>query len=330
MSIIASKGYYRFIQVLSVLVVPIIVIVMVFCKIDDRIIVIGVVESTRHVLLRSSIDKTLIEKILVEPGKDVEEGQPLIVFRDLDNWKLELEKTRLQIDKNRLQLQKTSILLAKTIGQMETKREKADTYEKLNKEGAQAALAAKELRTEADSLEKDAEALKKDVDLMAKDVSLMEANAKGLEQQIARLTLRAPFKGRVTDVLVREPMNVTVGTELLALSAMDDKVVRCFVPENRADRLEDGLNVTIKSNLYNYLHYSVFRGKVKKHYPYGTRAPDGAPVPAIATEAMPTYETFITIGPENNGPQMLKVGSTVTCEIIVERQPLYKLFIKTD
>lgn len=284
MSVIASKGYYRFVQVLSVLVVPLIAVLMIFVKIDDRVIVNGVVESSHHVILRSPLEKTLIEDIKIKPGSDVRAGQELLTFRDLNNWRLELEKIRRRV-----------IMLT----------EKAEIYESLNKKGAQSTLSAKELKTEAETL---------------------RIEAKSLEQQVEKLTLRAPFSGRITDVLVKEHMNVAVGTELVALSAMDEKVIRCFVPENRYSLLREGQTVAIKSNLYNYLHYTVYRGVVKNFSQYGTRGQDTSD--AAASAAMPVFETFIKVLDDDHGAEMLKVGSTAACEIVVERRPLYELFLK--
>lgn len=275
MSVITSHGYYRFVQVLSILVVPLIVVAMIYVQIDDRVIVEGVVESNHHVVLRSPLEKTLVADILVEPGSDVRAGQELMTFRDLSNWRLDLEKKKRRV----------TLLL-----------EKAETYEKLSKQGAQSALSTKEYRTEADTL-------------------LIEVKA--LEREVEKLTLRAPFAGRVTDVLIKEHMNVAVGTELVALSAMDEKVIRCHIPENRFSLLQEGQRVAIKSNLYNYLHYTVYRGEVKKFPEYATHLTGQA-----------TYETYIKILPDDGGVDKLPIGSTASCEIVVERRPLYELFLK--
>jgi multidrug resistance efflux pump len=205
----------------------------------------------------------------------VKEGDPLIRFQDLQNWDLELQKKKNQV----------ALLL-----------EKAATYERLEKQGAQSKLSSMEYRTEANTL---------------------TIEATELEQMVKNLTLRAPFAGKVTDVLVKEYQSVAVGTPLAALSAMDGKVLRCLVPENRFSEIEVGQSVAIKSNLYNYLHYSVYYGTVKSFDSYATHLTN-----------QPSFETYIKVLDENDGAKMLKIGSTASCDIIVARRPLYELFLK--
>jgi multidrug resistance efflux pump len=247
----------------------------VFVTLDDRVTVAGVVESNRHLVLCSPVEKTLVAEIFVAPGADVELGAPILRFADLQNWALELEKKDQQV----------KLLL-----------EKAATYERLEKQGAQSKLSSMEYRTQANTLTLEADALKK---------------------QVENLTLRAPFAGKITDILVTEYQSVAVGTPIAALSAMDGKVIRCFIPENRFSEVQVGQPVAIKSNLYNYLHYAVYYGEVKNFDSYATHATE-----------QPSFETFIKIVNDNNGVEMLKVGSTASCDIIVARRPLYELFLK--
>lgn len=169
-------------------------------------------------------------------------------------------------------------------------------YDKLHKMGTASELKMRELKTEEANLRTEIAAL---------------------ENNINRLTLRAPFAGRVTKLLVAEYTNVNIGTPLLTISDMREKVIRCFVPEDRFAQLRDGLKVAIKSNMLNFLKYDVYQGEVIAHHAYMSRA-----------EQRISYETVIGI--DGAGQEKLRIGGTATCEIITDKQPLYTLIFRTE
>ncbi len=280
MDFITTPAFYRTNQIVSILFLPLAVISLFLIKVEDRIVVDGVVESDNQVVLRSPLDETLLEDIFVHPGDDVKKGAPLVQFRDLLNWRQDLDRKHKRQD-----------LL----------KEKADIYVKLHGEGAQSGLTAKDMVNESQTLEFEIAALQDKVD---------------------RLTLRAPFDGRVTELMVKPYAKMEIGTPLLALSAMDEKVIRCQVPESRFPYLHKGQPVAIKSNLYNYFTFQIYTGEVKSFYTYASN-------PALAGSANPlqgpAYETKIALTGE--AKDRLTIGSTASCEILVENQPLYRLLL---
>lgn len=273
MDFITTKFFYRFTQVVSLFFLPLIILSLFFIRIEDRITVTGVIESDNQVVLRSPLDDTLLAEILVKPGTDVKEGEPLVKFQDLRNWRLELEKK---------------------IKRLELIQEKSDIYIKLRGEGAQSGLTTKDVMNEAETLKIEIKALQDDVD---------------------RLTLRAPFTGRITELMVKPYAKMEIGTPIVALSAMsqmDLKVVSCNVPQSRYPYLRTDQPVAIKSAQFPYLRFKIYTGVVKWFSKY-----------ASTTDQGQVYETKIALTGE--AKDLLPIGSTATCEILVEDQPLYVL-----
>lgn len=280
MDFITTTAFYRSTQIVSILFLPLTVLALFYIKVEDRIVVDGAVESDNQVILRSPLDDTLLDDIFVKPGDDVAKDAPLVRFRDLQNWRQELERK-----------QKRYELL----------KEKAEIYVKLHGEGAQSGLTAKDMVNESQTLEFEIAALRDKVD---------------------RLTLRAPFTGRITELMVKPYAKMEIGTPLVALSAMDVKVIRCEVPEARFPYLRKGQPVAIKSNLYHYLTFRIYTGEVKSFYTYASSASAN---PANGARPEPSYETKIALTGE--AKELLTIGSTASCEILVEDQPLYRLFL---
>ena len=273
MDFFTTKAYYRTAQFLSIAFFPLALAAMIVLKVEDRITVENVrIESRRQVILRSALKETLIKNIHIKTGAEVREGDPLIEFEDLQNWRTELAKKK---------------------NQLEFVREKAEVYVRLRAEGAQSGLSTKDMTTEANALQIEIE---------------------GLEERVGRLTLRAPFNGTVTELPVKEYESVGIGTPLLSLAAMNDKIIRCFVPEDRYQYLRKDQHVAIKSNQYSFFSFKIFEGKVASFHSFASH--DGQDV---------RYETEILLVGE--AQELLPVGSTATCDIIVEERPLYELFI---
>lgn len=272
MEIITTQTFYRINQIASLLFLPLALLSLFIIKVEDRIVVDGVVESDNQVILRSPLDDTLLADILVKPGDDVEKGAPLAKLQDLRNWQRELDKSQKRL---------------------ELLREKSTIYTKLHGEGAQSGLTAKDMQNEAQTL---------------------EIEIKALQDNVDRLTIRAPFAGRITELMVKPYAKMEIGTPIVSLSAMDDLVIRCQVPETRFPYLQKGQPVAIKSNLYSYFVFQIYTGEVKSFYTYASNSAGG-----------PTYETKIALTGEARN--MLRIGSTASCEILVENQPLYRLFL---
>lgn len=188
-------------------------------------------------------------------------------------------------------LQSWRLELEKKQKRLEFVHDKAAVYIKLRNEGAQSGLTTRDFVNEEQTL---------------------EIEIKTLQERVERLTLRAPFAGRVTDLMIKPFTNVSIGTPLIALSAMDEKVIRCQVPQSRFPYLRVNQPVAIKSDQYPHTKYKVFTGTVKSFYPY-----------ASTNTQEPLYETKILL--TEDAPKVLPIGSTATCEILVDAQPLYWL-----
>lgn len=172
--------------------------------------------------------------------------------------------------------------------------QRAVSIEKLNSQGAISSLQAKEARLEATTL---------------------RVEIASLEENLARLTFSAPFTGRITSIIAKPFQKVEIGSELIALSAMKLKVIRCKVPEDRFASLQKGQPVAIKSKLFNYLRYDIYHGSVASFDAYGAR--DAGKL---------SFESVIRLNKE--AENALKVGTTARCEIITDRRPLYQLLMK--
>lgn len=273
MDFFATKAYYRTAQFLSIAFFPLALVAVIVLKVEDRITVENVrIESSRQVILRSPLKETLIKSIHIKTGHEVREGDPLIEFEDLQNWRTDLAKKK---------------------NQLEFIREKADVYTRLRAEGAQSGLSAKDITTEANAL---------------------QIEIDGLEERVGRLTLKAPFNGTITELPVKEYESVEIGTPLLSLAAMNEKIIRCHVPEDRFQYLRVGQRVAIKSNQYSYFSFKIFEGEVAAFHSFASH--EGQVI---------RYETEILLLGE--AEELLPVGSSATCDIIVEERPLYELLM---
>lgn len=273
MNFISSPAYHRFAKVASILIFPLLFCLFLLVRIEDRIVVAGVVECEQQAVLASPLKETLVEKVHVESGDRVKKGQVLLSLQDLQGWRRALERKEIR---------------HRYLG------EKLKRLEKLRRQGAEAGMTVAETELEHKTLGVEIQALRENSSL---------------------LTLKAPFDGVITSRMAKRGQSVFVGTPLLALASMGRKVVECSIPESRVASLKVGQSVAIKSNMFNYLRYDVYGGKVSAFDRYGVKEKDGV-----------TFEATIALDDESS--KALKVGTTARCEIIVDRTPLYLLVLE--
>jgi multidrug resistance efflux pump len=179
----------------------------------------------------------------------------------------------------------------------------------------QRVLRLKNLERENTALEpvggQDLEEGRKQLQLQAR-METLRLEIENYREKVERLTVRAPFAGRVTEVHVTEQDHVAVGTELFSLSSPEEKIIACMVPERHASYLHKGQRVHIKSNQFNYLRHDIYTGRVDTFSPY-----------AVHSEGRVEYETEIVF---ETGRSKLPLGSTARCAVVVERQPLPMMF----
>ena len=139
----------------------------------------------------------------------------------------------------------------------------------------------------------------------------LELSALKVSQQ--RLTIRAPFSGRVVGIQASTSQRVEIGTDLITLSGNEPKLIKCRVPESRFSEIKLGQSALIKSDLYNYLRHEIYRGKV--HFVATHGVYDGTEI---------FYDVSIVI---TEGHDVLRVGSGALCEIQVGQQSAIMLLV---
>jgi multidrug resistance efflux pump len=145
-------------------------------------------------------------------------------------------------------------------------------------------------------------------------IDLAENNLNKLKEDYAKLEVKAPFDGTITNFHISLQEPVRIGTKLFTIIGEKSKIIRCIAPQAQAYGLKQGQKVNIKSKLKHYLKYRVYEGFLKSVSPYG--AQEGEAV---------HYELIIEI---TDGQEELPVGSTALCEIIKGKEPLIYIFIK--
>ena len=110
-----------------------------------------------------------------------------------------------------------------------------------------------------------------DAHLKELDFQIAELKLKfeGLKEKAERFTIRSPMDGEIVSIMVRTYEQVGIGRELFAVSAGNAKVIKCAIPERQYTYLSSGQPVNIKSELYNYLKYDIYRGRLASISPYG-------------------------------------------------------------
>lgn len=97
MSLLTSPTFYRFSQICAVMIFPTALSVLFLIRVQDRVVVPGIVETDRQVILTSPLEKAIVKEIKVESGDNVEKGQILIEFSDLPGFRHALAKARASI-----------------------------------------------------------------------------------------------------------------------------------------------------------------------------------------------------------------------------------------
>ena len=269
MSFLAGKAYYRFSQALGILLLPCIVSLLFLLKIEEKIKVRGVVESSTQITVTSQLKDTVVKHIAKQVGDRVQSGEVIIEFEDLQGFRSQAAqlKVKLQEQQNRLVRLKP-----------------------LSKTGSISARDLKKLEF---------------------NIAQLQLNYNDLLEKAARLRVKSPIAGRIVTISIKPFQKATIGQELFAVSGGGNKIIECNVPERHYTYLEIGQRVDLKSELYNYLTYDIYHGKVTEISPYGFK--QGADV---------FYEVTINL---TDGNRKLKVGSAADCEIITRKAPLIRL-----
>ncbi len=104
MSFLAGKAFYRFSQVLGILLLPCILCLLFLLKIEEKVRVRGVVESSTQVTVTSQLKDTVVKRITMNVGDMVAAGDVVIEFEDLQGFRSQAAqlKVKLQEQEDRL------------------------------------------------------------------------------------------------------------------------------------------------------------------------------------------------------------------------------------
>ncbi|MFV0414915.1 MAG: HlyD family secretion protein [Chthoniobacterales bacterium] len=339
----------------------ILIALLLFIPVDERIIAEGRVSAERDTYLHSPEDGTLKE-IFAREGEKVSKGQPVLQLDDTLHQdelaqieaniekarsELEFQRTRLErtaklplpkefwhmheeltIAKERLlqskvEYQRSSDLLARgLVSKQETERsrlaveiaesEKIKTQEKLQilEQGLEATILS-EARAEIQNAQSALRAL--------------EVEAKLRRERIKRCTLSAPEDGFVTLINKRRPgQRITRGEELAHIAHGEASNVEIFAGENQFDRIRTGQHVVMKSKSFDTLRHGYIEGTVLRV----ALEPEPRPEPVSDSKTQgPLYRVVARV---DKTPRELVIGSTVEARIIIQRIPLWKLFLPSN
>ncbi len=123
---------------------------------------------------------------------------------------------------------------------------------------------------------------------------------KALELQLSYTKIRSPIDGWVTSRKIDQGMRVNPGTELYTVEDFDPLLARVYVPEKDIIKLKVGMDVDVKSEVYD----TVFRGRIK----------------IINPRIDPQSGTFkVTITVKDKSLK-LRPGMLVSCNIIISKK----------
>ncbi|MBN1258081.1 MAG: HlyD family efflux transporter periplasmic adaptor subunit [Planctomycetes bacterium] len=281
MSILTSKPLYRFSQLLALFFFPAAIFFLFFFTLEDKVKTSGVVEAANQIVVRSAVEKTIVEAIHYQNGDKVTQGSPVVTFADLQGLETQVKKLKLHLEFLQEQLQRAK---------------------RLQSEGAGSSLKVEELTNE----------------IREEEIALEE-----LRTQQERLVARAPFDGNITNIHVKLQERAEIGKPLFTLFGTGDKIIRCIVPEQDFDYLAIGQEVQIKSQLYNYLRYQIYNGRVLSISKYGKHAVELSD-PDNYDELKIYYTVLVEL---LDGQDKLAVGSSAMCEIIIERRPVFYIIV---
>jgi HlyD family secretion protein len=211
----------------------------------ERIVVAtGTIEPEEEVEVRPRISG-IIDKIYVEAGDRVEQGQPLL---EIDR---ELLEVRAREARAKLDAARAEARYARTLHKRATA-----------------------LREQAAAAERELDAATNRLESAIAMVAQGKAAVESLEVQLRYATVLSPLAGKVLDVFVEEGSAVsavtavTGGTPLVSLAAADALHLEGLIDENEVSRVKVGQPARIRTEAFED---RVFEGQVRKIAPLGER-----------------------------------------------------------
>ncbi len=327
---------------------------LLFVPVDERILANGIIISERDTHLHAPEDGVLMEALIWE-GETVAKGQPVLRLDDtqhqgeLKQIEAGIEKARSELEFQKARLERTAKLpLPKEFWHMH--EELGIARERIRQSAVElnrsTGLQGKGLLSQQDveraqmtmEIAKSEEAKTQDklriLEQGLESTILTEAGAEiqnaqsalhALEierelrqQSIERCVLRSPEAGVVTLLNKRRPgERVLRGEDLAHVAHGGATRANVFAGESQYHRVRPGQRVLMKSLSFDALRHGYIEGRVLRA---GVE-----PVPQGDDDAgSPTYRVVARI---EHSPQKLVLGSTVEARIIIQRIPFWKLLL---
>lgn len=279
---------------------------MYFCKVDVVVTARGMVIPDGEQKLVQSLDKGVVSSILVKEGDYVEKDQVLTIINpaehepglELNNIAEEQAKTVEQIasTKARLSFARDRKNRLETVRDILPKASYDEAYE-------QVTVLSHELKALESTLEE------------------LENRKEQLEKQIQ--TIKSPIDGYVNKVQIHTIGGVvTPAQELMTIVPKDSKlVIKAKVMNQDIGFIEEGMDVSIKVDTFNFQKYGILKGIVTI-----------VGVNSIEDERLgPVYEVYIR--PEDTTlmvegkEQSIKSGMSSTNEINIGKRRIIEFFV---
>lgn len=353
------RSMRRMLIALSVAVAVILVGLLLFVPIDERVQASGVVRAGRDTHLHSPEDG-ILKKVHVGEGESVTKGQPVVSLDELQHQselkqiEANVEKARAELELQRLHIERTAKLpLPKEFWHMQedlsiSKERVRQSEAELNSATqlfnkgliSKQDLERMRLAWEIVKSEKDkAEEKTRILNLGLEGNILSEGNAtienaraalRAFEierelclEAIARCIIRAPEDGVVTLLAKTRPgERVSKGEDLVHLSHGAPTRVDIFAGESQYHKVRPGQRVYMKSNAFDTLRYGYIEGHVVRA---GIEPSKSAP--SSGTPTGTSGAAFRVVAEVDYTPQDLVIGSTVEAKIITQRVPLWRLLL---
>lgn len=325
---------------------------LIFIPIDERVEARGRVHAERETYVRSVVEG-IVSEIAAKVGDKVEAGSVLARLDATDTQgRIQMTEARITQARAELELKETRLKAAEKAplpqefrhahderDAAKKRKEQAKTdlerIQALGKSGAvsqryvetaelEDAVASSELekaermvRIVDAGLEKTLlDQAKAEVQAAKEALRILEVERETLKQEVERHTIRAPEAGVVTLVLQRTVgEKVAKGADLFHISHGEPTQVDLYATEREYHRITTGQRVVMTSPAFNRFKHGFIEGEVIR---LAMEAEGVAPEGTIG----PVYR--VTVGIKET-PQPLTLGTSIDAEIILARNPLWRL-----
>jgi multidrug resistance efflux pump len=353
------RGIRRVVLGLCLVASVVLIGMLLFVPIDERVTATGTVRAERDSHLYSPIDGVL-KSVEAYEGDAVSKGDPILLIDDTElqdrllQVSAAIEKAKVELDKRKATLERTTRLplpkdfwhmqeelgmAAERIRHSEIELQRATELQKkglVSKQELEKAQLTFELARSEES--KTREKLRiveaglenSILDEAAAEINTAFSSLRELEVErdiclaaIERCVIRSPEDGTVTLIHKRRPgVGVSRGETLAHIAHGDATRVDVYCGENQYYRLAVGQRVLMRSNAFDTLRHGYIEGTVVQ---LAIEPETGVEEPGDATSAAgPKYRVVTKV---ESTPQKLVLGSTVEARIIIRRIPIWKLLL---